>query len=256
MTEYRFSHDNYRKMCELIKAEGTLCDYKDVLDKKLEKFIILRHDVEFSPERAYNLAKVESEADVSSTYFFQVTNNAYNIISKRNMEYLREILEMGHHVGLHFHLNGMTDLEQIQERILYEAKLLSYYLGIEVDRFSFHRPSELVLKNATFFKGLINAYAPEFFTYYSPEDEAPKVAVKYIADSKNEWQYTAPYTYPSEEFFKEYDKIQILCHPYSWTPVGYDTLGNLRSLIDEKRVEFIDTLNSETKYVRRYLDEL
>jgi len=213
--------------------------------------------VEFSPERAYALAKFENEMNITSSYFFQITNNAYNTLSKRNIDLLREIADMGHHLGLHFHLNGMTDMQQISAHIKYEAVLLSNYLDIQIDRFSFHRPPPIVLENNIQIDGLINAYAPEFFTYYSENGMPPHhLDVKYIADSKNSWQYTAPYPYPNEDFFLKYNKIQILCHPYTWTQTGYDTLLNLRSLIDEKRQEFIQTLNSETKYVKEYLDEL
>lgn len=257
MNDYLFSFENYQKMCSCIKETGLLCDYSDVLKRGLDQFIILRHDVEFSPERAYQLAKFEKQVGVTSSYFFQVTNNAYNILSKHNIDLLKEIVDMGHHVGLHFHLNGMTDLEQISAQIKYEAEILSKYLGLTIDRFSFHRPTAQVLECNLVVDGLINAYAPEFFTYYSADSEVPpQVNVKYVADSKNVWQYTAPYAYPSEEFFREYKKIQILCHPYTWTEPGYETLGNLRSLIEEKRTEFIQTLNSETKYVKEYIDEL
>ncbi len=257
MNTYCFSYENYQKMCDCIKKTGLLCDYSDVLSKNLKEFILLRHDVEFSPERAYNLAKLENSLGIVSTYFFQVTNNAYNILSAHNLDMLRQISQMGHHVGLHFHLNGMTDLNQISEQIKYEAKLLSRYLGFEIDRFSFHRPSALVLENNLKIDGLINAYAPEFFTYYREDEKTPpQLNVKYIADSKNTWQYTNPYPYPTEAFFEEYKQIQILCHPYTWTQTGYETLENLRTLIGEKREEFIQTLNNETKYVKEYINEL
>lgn len=244
-------------MCSCIKKTGLLCDYTDVLKYGLDKFIILRHDVEFSPERAYNLAKFENGIDIVSSFFFQVTNNAYNALSKRNIDLLKEIHTMGHHIGLHFHLNNMTDLAQISARIKYEANLLSHYLGFEIDRFSFHRPTAQVLECNLEIDGIINAYALEFFTYYSADSGTPpQLSIKYIADSKNSWQYTTPYLYPSEEFFEEYKRVQILCHPYTWTESGYETLSNLRSLICEKRSEFIQTLNSETKYVKEYIDEL
>ena len=257
MENYLFSYGNYNKMCDCIQKTGLLCDYRDVLTQGLDQFIVLRHDVEFSPERAYNLAKFENQINIVSSYFFQITNNAYNTLSGYNVGLLKEIHAMGHHIGLHFHLNGMTDIAQISVRIKYEAELLSYYLGLEVDRFSFHRPTAHVLERNLKIEGLINAYAPEFFTYYDADSEIPpQVNTKYIADSKNNWQYTAPYPYPSEKFFEEYKRIQILCHPYSWTETGYETLSNLRSLISEKRVEFIQTLNSETKYVMEYINEL
>lgn len=145
---------------------GGVFDYTEVLTQKPAKYIILRHDVEFSPKRAFDLAKVEYELGLRSTYFFQVTNNAYNMLSMKNMDLCREIADMGHRIGLHFHLNGMTDLKQLTGRIEYEADLLSHYFGHAIDRFSFHRPSALVLENNVKVAGLINAYAPQFFTYY------------------------------------------------------------------------------------------
>lgn len=256
MSNYLFSYNNYIKMCNIILETGNLCDYKDVLLKKPEKFIILRHDVEFSPERAYKLGKLENTLNLNSTFFFQVTNNAYNSLSKINLDYIKKLKTMGHQIGLHFHLNGMENIIEIKKRIRYEIDLLSYYLDFQVDRFSFHRPTALVLKNYIELDGIINAYAPEFFKYYDDNMQKSELEIKYIADSKNAWQYTSPYKYPSEDFFKSFKKIQILCHPYSWTETGYETLENLKKLISEKQNEFIETLNSETKYVKEYLNEL
>ena len=42
-------------------------------------------------------------------------------------------------------------------------------------------------------------------------------------------------------------KIQLNCHPFSWTLKGYDNLNNFRTLADEKRLESIYSLNDETK---------
>ena len=47
---------------------------------------MLRHDIEFSVDRAYELAKVEKELGVTSTYTVQVRNNTYNALSEKNIE--------------------------------------------------------------------------------------------------------------------------------------------------------------------------
>ena len=51
-----------------------------------DRFVISRHDVEFDPNRALELAKIEQGAGLKSTYFFQSCSDAYNItsISNRN----------------------------------------------------------------------------------------------------------------------------------------------------------------------------
>lgn len=230
-------------------------DYSQI-DSNTEDFVILRHDVEFSPFRAYSLAKFEHEQGVTSTFFFQLSNHAYNILSKRNIDRVKAIHDMGHKVGLHFHLNGSDDLEEIRSRIIYECGVLSHVLNFKIDRFSFHRPSRLVLENIIEIPGIINAYDPLYFSYIPDNEQPRQPEVKYIADSRNEWSYIAPSEYPDEEFFASHRKIQMLCHPYSWTETGYPVLDNLKSLIAENRREFIETLDSETKYVRNYINAL
>ncbi len=256
MADFLFSYGSYTDLCKEILNTKRLCDYADVLDGRAPEFILLRHDVEFSPYRAYGLGKLEEKLGIASTFFFQVTNNAYNVLSAKNKDYIKALSDMGHHIGLHFHLNGMKDLMQIEKQIQYELMLLSDYLALPIDRFSFHRPCPAVLKHTVNIPGVINAYAPKYFTYFEEGAAKPADMVKYIADSKSCWQYTAPYSYPCEQFFIDFRRVQILCHPYTWTDTGYDTLRNLQTLIEEKRTEFIDTLNCETKYVRGYLNEL
>lgn len=256
MENFSFSYHNYKKICQAVKATGRLRDYRQVLEEGPEAFIILRHDVEFSPDRALGLGRLESQMGLRSTFFFQVTNNAYNILSKKNLDIVMSLERMGHRVGLHFHLNGMDDLMQIRDRIAYEIGLLRYYTGLEIDRFSFHRPTPLVLRANIELPGIINAYGPAFFTYFEEGEAPPGDMVKYVADSKNRWQYTAPFRYPCQAFFEAFPKIQILCHPYSWTQEGHDIADNLRSLLEENRREFLQTMNGETKYVREYIDAL
>ena len=84
-----FSFDDYREIIRIIKATGRHANYADALGK--DRFIIMRHDVEYSVERAYELARVEQSMDFVSTYFFQWTNNSYNILSKRNMDMIKDM---------------------------------------------------------------------------------------------------------------------------------------------------------------------
>ena len=117
-----FSFGDYKEILRLIQETGLQADYKEAL--KRDKFIIMRHDVEYSVERAYALSKVERSMDFTSTYFFQWTNNSYNILSRRNMDMIKDMHERGHQIGLHFALNGMTDMEQIRKQIVKEMHIL------------------------------------------------------------------------------------------------------------------------------------
>lgn len=50
-----FSYEDYRKIIEIIKSTGLQAGYKEAINR--DKFILMRHDVEYSVERAYHYPK-------------------------------------------------------------------------------------------------------------------------------------------------------------------------------------------------------
>lgn len=50
-----FSYGDYKEILRIIKSTGRQANYGDALHR--DQFIIMRHDVEYSVERAYALAK-------------------------------------------------------------------------------------------------------------------------------------------------------------------------------------------------------
>ena len=236
-----FSFDDYREIIRAIKATGRYATYEEALEK--DSFVIMRHDVEYSVERAHALAKVEESMDFRSTFFFQWTNNSYNILSRKNRDILSDMHERGQHIGLHFALNGMTDMRVIKERIKQEIDMLSNMLGFEINSFSIHRPSPDVLAENIKISGIINAYQDDFFTFDPKATPESELDVKYLSDANHVWRYG----YPDEETINKYDKVQILTHPFAWTKQGYDNLENYKTLVNEKYVELIDSIDNECK---------
>ena len=243
-----FSFDDYKRIIEIIKSTGRTSDFKTALYE--DKFAIMRHDVEYSVERAYELSKVESSMDFTSTYFFQWTNNTYNVLSRKNMDIIKDMHERGHNIGLHFALNGMTDMEQIRAQILKEIRILNEMFGFTIDTFSFHRPSKDVLRENIKLPGIINAYQDDFFTFAENVTEETPVKVKYLSDANHIWRYG----YPDEKNICSYDKVQILVHPFAWCKAGYDNFDNYKSLVNEKYVELINGIDRECKDFCEYKD--
>lgn len=244
-----FSFADYKEIIRIIQSTNRACDYKDALGK--DEFIIMRHDVEYSVKRAYELAKVETSMDFHSTFFFQWTNNSYNLLSKRNQEMIRDMHERGQHIGLHFALNGLTDMEQVRMQIKKEIDLLSNMLDFQITEFSVHRPSPDVLRANIKLPGIINAYQDEFFTFAENVTDSSELAVKYMSDANHIWRYG----YPNEENILNNKKVQILVHPFAWTKEGYDNFDNYRYLVREKYEELIDSVDSECKDFGEYRDE-
>ena len=243
-----FSFEDYREIIRIIKATGRHANYADALGK--DGFIIMRHDVEYSVERAYALAKVETSMDFTSTFFFQWTNNSYNLLSRKNRDLICDMHERGQKIGLHFALNGMTDMQEVRRQIVREMHMLSEMLGFEISEFSVHRPSPSVLAENIKLPGIINAYQDEFFTFSDNVREDSVLAVKYMSDANHIWRYG----YPDEAAILGHDKVQILTHPFAWSKQGYDNFENYKTLVREKYIELIDSIDNECKDFGEYRD--
>lgn len=243
-----FSYNEYREIIRIIKSSGRQSDYAGALHK--DKFIIMRHDVEYSVERAYALAKVETSMDFTSTFFFQWTNNSYNLLSRKNRDLICDMHERGQKIGLHFALNGITDMQEVRRQIIREMHMLSEMLGFEISEFSVHRPSPSVLAENIKLPGIINAYQDEFFTFSENVGKDTELAVKYMSDANHIWRYG----YPDRESILGHDKVQILTHPFAWTKKGYDNFDNYKALVREKYIELIDSIDNECKDFGEYRD--
>ena len=235
-----FSFEDYKEIIRIIQATGRHANYADALSK--DKFVIMRHDVEYSVERAYELARVESSMDFISTFFFQWTNNSYNILSRKNLDMIKDMHERGQHIGLHFALNGMTDMTEIRKRIKKEIDILSEMFGFQITEFSIHRPSKDVLRENIKLDGIINAYQDDFFTFAEQVTPETPVKVKYLSDANHIWRYG----YPDEENITGYDKVQILTHPFAWCKEGYNNFNNY--------VELVNSIDQECKDFSEYKD--
>lgn len=243
-----FSYDDYKEIVRIVKSTGNACGYKDALTK--DKFVIMRHDVEYSVERAYALSKVEESMDFTSTFFFQWTNNSYNILSRRNMDMIKDMHERGHDIGLHFALNGITETEILKKQIIKEINILNEMFGFKIDSFSFHRPSKYVLSENIKLPGIINAYQDDFFTFAESVDENTPVEVKYLSDANHIWRYG----YPDQANILGHDKVQILTHPFAWSRMGGDNFTNYKYLVSEKEKELVESIDAECKDFVEYKD--
>lgn len=239
MHQGNMSYAEYRTILACILKSGKYCDYTEASANR--PFVVLRHDIEFSIGRAYKMHLIDTELGIRSSYFAQLTNNAYNVFSRENRDMLREMHANGQHIGLHYHWDPSDRLDTLATSIRRQADVMSGLLGFEIDRFSFHRPNNQVLANYFEVPGLLNTYHPMFFTYVENASAQSSVRVKYLADSMHRWKYG----YPNLETLMEHSQVQVLMHPYSWTETGHNNLENFRSLVNEKQEELLETLDSE-----------
>ena len=67
-----FTLKNYQKIIKVAKSQNFVFVKFDSLFSENEKTIIWRHDVEFSPDIALEMANIEKDEGIVSTYFFQL----------------------------------------------------------------------------------------------------------------------------------------------------------------------------------------
>jgi len=235
----KFSHKEYISILKKIKSNYNILDYTDI-NKDIESFAIIRHDIEFSPYRALNLAKIDYSLGIQSSFFIQLRNNCYNALSKENLDIINKIKKLGHYIGAHINTSNLNTAKGLTSFILQDITTLKEYTGLKIDRFSFHRPTKNQLRIPIKIPNIINAYDTPYFHYF--ESKKPKkLNVMYLADSNHQWKWGTP----TKSNFSKNKKLHINFHPFSWTKNGYSNLVNFKSLIKEKNRELLDSFNSE-----------
>jgi len=233
-----FSYNEYRNIINLVREHIPIVDFSEV-NEETKKFCVLRHDIEFSIDRAYKLAKIEKELGITSTYTVQVRNNTYNALSEKNIDLIRKIKDLGHHIGLHQN-PPLMEFEKLGNYIMTDIQILEHFYGFEIDRFAFHRPKKEYLKSYITLDNKINCYDKKFFQYF--DDRPAELDILYLADSNHEWKYG----YPLDFDFTKINKLQLLTHPFSWSVDGGDNYSNFLSLIRERNNELVNSMNTET----------
>lgn len=66
------------------------------LIKNINKFIILRHDVDKNPSNSLKFAKIQNEMDIKGTYYFRMLPCSWDV------DKVLEISNLGHEIGYHY----------------------------------------------------------------------------------------------------------------------------------------------------------
>ena len=241
-----FSFNEFKKILKYYK-KFLKPVFFDEIKKNTENFFIVRHDVEFSIERAFELAEIEKkELKVKSSFFFQITNNSYNPFSYENKKIIMGIKKMGHKIGLHFNYKGQNSNLKIKKELISQSKIFNELFENDYRFFSPHRPSKFPFLFKLKSKNLNNTYSKLFFNDF---EKAKKNVdrIIYLVDSRHEWKYL----HPLELDLTIHKKVHLVFHPDAWSKKGYAKKINYDLLKREKSLEFNNTLLTETDYLKR-----
>ena len=201
-----FTLANYKRLIQLAKNKGfyfILHKNEYVADRK---DVIWRHDVEFEPNIALQMAKIESDLGVQATYFFQLHSEYYNLVDKHYRDVFHQIKDLGHHVGLHFDSAywGICNENDLDKFIAIDRQYLETNLGVEIDTFSFHNTTPFTQSCLEYrYGGLINVYSSFFKQNYN-----------YCGDSLGYWRFDR-----LEDVLNDpkVQHLQVLTHDANWS---------------------------------------
>jgi peptidoglycan/xylan/chitin deacetylase (PgdA/CDA1 family) len=223
--KYKFDYftiENYRNQLLYALENGfEFISFTDEFNKK-RKEIIWRHDVEFSLDIALEMAKIENELGISTTYFFQVHSEFYNILERYSSDILLEIKTLGHHIGLHFdsHYYNIQSEDQLNQYITQDKEYFEKVFNIKLEVFSFHNttPFTLNCRNKTY-GGLLNVYSDYYRNRY-----------KYCADSTGYWRFEVLDDVLND---KKVTHLQVLVHDAMWSNEVLSPRQRVRKSIQE-----------------------
>jgi hypothetical protein len=92
-----FTLKKYKRLIMTLRDQGfCLISFEQSLSKFPDHSIILRHDVDKSPENSLVFAAIESDMGISGTYYFRCVPASWN------EKIIRQIAGMGHEIGYHY----------------------------------------------------------------------------------------------------------------------------------------------------------
>ena len=206
--------------------DWTLARYAEVLQVAKQRFsfepfgtasqsphTIWRHDIDYSVEHALRLGQIEAQHGVRATYFLLLGSPYYNLLDITTGQLLREIVRLGHWIGLHFdperHPN-IVQAAELEQRMAWERGILSDLAAAPVDAVSFHNPAfaGVLHMDDEQLAGMTNAYSARLQKDYA-----------YCSDSFGFWRFRPLHEVVSDAAVT---RLHALTHPVWWwdRPMG------------------------------------
>lgn len=218
-----FTYNHYREMLKKALKEGfTISSFRDYDKKKhKQKLILLRHDIDYTPKRAFEIAKIEQSLNIKSSFFVRVHGEHYHPFDREAYPIFKEILKLGHEIGLHYEAKTLSRSFQNTTIALFrkEKEVLEAIFDIKIvsasehadlnrqDKYWTNHLFKKIDKNKLGIKH--HTYEKEFQTFY-------------LADSCGQWNKGCL----CENLC--HNRIQLLVHPDLW---GKGALKEIREKI-------------------------
>lgn len=199
-----FSYAYYKYALKLAlekKYEFLFAD--EILENNKKRAILLRHDIDISVQCALDMAQIEADLGIRSTYFFRLNSTFYSPFSQQDYPKINQIIEMGHDLGLHFDPKFYSDNKlDVATSIKNERQALEDAFGVRVLALAQHRPFTL---------GMIETQSHPDLLKFLVQNKFYMDRLKYISDSGQRWREGS-----ISNHLEHHEQLQITVHPIWW----------------------------------------
>ena len=194
------------------------------------------------PRAATKSSTPESQHNISSTYFVLLHSQHYNAISEPNVQKIKDIIDYGHEIGLHYDSSFFPKSSKKEIKLIKkEINMLEEITGKKIISVAPHIPSE----TRKIFANLKNS---NLITVQSPE---MLKSVKYISDSGHYWREGCLC-----QHVNKHDILQILTHPIWWVNGNHSRKEILKKFEKDEKIKLRLQIDSYKKMVHRLLVKL
>lgn len=224
-----FTPDGYRDLLCAARDGGYRLVHFDP-DGPINGALYLRHDVDKRVSWAREMAELEAELDVRSTYFFLLHTPLYSVLETAVHADIQRIRDLGHEIALHcderrmVHATGDLDAD-----VEAELELLGRLVGPVAPVVSFHNPTDRVIGRAPAGR-YVSTYAPDWFP--------PGFA--YLSDSNQRFREGDP---RPDLRAHRWPSLQLLVHPIWHGGRGRDALDVLGRCVEARTADLTTYLD-------------
>lgn len=213
-----FSLLHYKEIIETARDKGyIITPIRKYTDSNVKQ-ILLRHDVDFSLEFAYDLANIEYDLGVESSYYVLLHAETFNVLAPKSMGII-ETMSKIHEVGLHY---------DSRYSLSHEVDILSSIARKPITSYTQHVPT---LSSKEVYQGLINPNELDF---------------TYISDSGRNWREGCICQHIGKQ-----KKLHVSMHPEWWVTNS----KNREDMIHQLQMQQLNKANKNITEIKQMLYE-
>lgn len=212
-----FRYEHFAAILDQARDAGyRITSFRDY-DPRAQRSLILRHDVDWTTDGVLDLARREHKRGATATFFVRVHAREYNPFEHRTYIILREVLALGHELGLHFECIDFPQLTGEAEVAVFrrEKAVLETVFGVPIETASQHRDI-CCYGNPDYHYFFDRHTKEEVGLLRYAHDPAYMRGFKYLSDSNSVWKEGCLC-----EHLGRHRRIQALLHVDWWFEASY-----------------------------------